>query len=145
LIGFSLLVFGDKIGDSPKIKKQNMIYFTGSLPLVSGFYIINYEREVVTGDRGSLNLAAGYGGFSNMGVAGNASIVSANYISGVKKHHFEADLGISFHKNTAPNTNLETFPYVNAGYRIQKRGKPSLFRFGVGFPMILYTSIGFAF
>jgi hypothetical protein len=80
-----------------------------------------------------------------MGVAGNAAIVSANYISGVKKNHFEADLGISFHKNTAPGTNQETFPYVNVGYRIQKRGNPLVFRLGVGFPMVLYTSLGIAF
>jgi hypothetical protein len=132
--------------DTAKAKKQNFIYLTGSLPMVSGYYIAIFERELLTGKSGSLNLSAGYGGWSNWDNGGSVGLLSTHFVSGKRKHHFESDIGLMFHNDNSNFVEIAPVKFnINAGYRIQQRGKPLIFRIGVGWPMVLYTSLGIAF
>jgi len=50
-----------------------------------------------------------------------------------------------FHNDKTYIENTYVKININAGYRIQQRGKPLVFRIGVGLPMGLYASFGIAF
>ncbi len=151
--GLALLMFGFQLygvepikSDSVKVKKQNFFYFTASLPMLSGYFIFNYEREFFLGDAGTINLGIGFGGWSNWNNAGNAGLLTTNFITGKGRHHFESNIGLMYHKDRTDFVKIKPVQlYIGAGYRIQQRGKPFLFRTGIGWPYYFYAGFGFAF
>jgi hypothetical protein len=141
-------LYGSVINEPDTIKpgKENFIYFTGSLPMFSGYYTINYERELFTGKSGTINLAAGFGGWSNWNNAGSVGMITTYFILGTGKHHFDSGIGVSFHNDKSDFVKIAPVQFnIHAGYRRHERMKPFIFRAGAGWPMLLYTSIGFAF
>ena len=72
---------------------------------------------------------------------------------GANRHHFEYTAGISLHKinsasdfrGEAPRIKTVLHPAVNIGYRAQRPHKRTIFRCGVGYPEIVYTSLGIHF
>jgi hypothetical protein len=72
---------------------------------------------------------------------------------GANRHHFEYTAGLSLHRinsgsswsNTPSRIKTVLHPAVNIGYRAQRPHRRTIFRCGVGYPEIVYTSIGMHF
>lgn len=140
---------------------KNIVYASGSL---SSYFLLNYERQVSTlGDNreGSINLAVGLGGSRALdfvhtyesNIAATLTL-SSNFISGGKRNHFEADIGLVINsKEYGSGLNKKIATLINLGYRFQPRENPNLFgskkpfvfRTGIGYPYLIYLSFGFAF
>jgi hypothetical protein len=135
--------------DTTGVIKKNFIYFTGSLPMGPGYYIFNYERVLFVAPASTINLAVGYGGWNSVQGIGKAGTASVNIITGLKASHFELDFGLSFQNNRNEDAAEQRKPVLllaNAGYRLTQPGRiPFIFRIGIGYPMILYASLGFTF
>ncbi len=135
------------------------MFVSGSLSL---YYLLNYERQVFNIGKkreGCINLAIGLGGcyaidISHAGGSGTATtfIISSNFISGGNRHHFETDIGLVFNsKEFWTGFHFKTAPDISLGYRFQQKenpignNNPLVFRAGIGYPQIIYLSLGFAF
>jgi len=154
---------------SEPILTKNAVY--GTLALIN--LSINYERVIVGANAFDILLKASFGFFyvpegigekSKNGVQFLVQFImlhgrASNFIEygiGLGSWYQPADAtgiqssinGLNFGSHTSSPSSQEDlnfFPAVNLGYRHQKSLKSPIFRFGIGFPEILYFSIGYGF
>jgi len=151
------------------ILNKNSGYFTLALINLSA----NYERVIVGTNAFNILLKASFGFFyvpEGMGETSKNGVQfllqfimlhgrASNFIEygiGLGSWYQPADAtgiqssinGLNFGSHTSSPSSQEDlnfFPAVNLGYRYQKSLKSPIFRFGIGFPEILYFSIGYGF
>jgi hypothetical protein len=146
ILSLQLIGIEAYLPDTLAAKKQNYIHLTASIPIISGYYILKYERALFMGDSGAASITMGLGGWSNWDNAGNLGMFTANYIVGKGRHFFESNIGLIYHNDKSDFVKIKPLQlYLNAGYRNQKRGKPYFFRIGYGLPLRLNFGFGFAF
>ena len=111
---------------------------------------LNYERKLLTFEKGYLFGRVGAGYWADWAILGANVKFHLSYISGKKNSHLEFDLGVRYRGEFVYSsfikpggfTNGDMLPIVNIGYRFQKPGRPFVFRVGVGTESIFYLSIG---
>jgi len=146
--------------------KKNVVYASIAVSNLS----INYERILVTKNVFNILFKASIGEFYFPESWGAPSYTGAQFLvqfimlHGRASNYIEYGIGLgSWYQQTGynnakesyenghslilPQTGeyIEFFPAVNFGYRYQKSGYSPVFRVGIGYPEILYVSIGISF
>jgi hypothetical protein len=134
--------------------RKNVIYAT--LGLEPGeFYgtiMVNYERKIVQFQKSfisSIWTRVGAGPWVWWTDKGTNYIGSISMLTGRKTMHFESGAGLlitynSESKSFRPLIHNRYFA-GNLGLRLQKYGRPFVFRTGIGWPEFLYISSGISF
>ncbi|MFM1999707.1 MAG: hypothetical protein RL204_1654 [Bacteroidota bacterium] len=123
--------------------KTNSIY--GNLG-IGGLYLTatGYYERIIFKPFEKRNISplvkVGYGGYAEWAGRGDYFVARTGILTGIKKHHFETSIGITYYYKYDM-----VWPSILAGYRIQKPNSPFLFRTGIGFPEALYVGIGLSF
>ena len=169
LVLFSLFLFSKTHSQSNSSDplKPNIVYGTYGLVTINGAY----ERLIATPKEKrfftSYWTKIGYGYWSEpFGGRGNNFSLSATALTGSKNNHFEMNLGASSFFDrlnydigvsnsmiivggsgiTPPKSDYRFIRPTGAiGYRFQKPGGHFVFRTGIGFPDVVYLSLGFCF
>lgn len=157
LTGFvtSITCFSQEAGSESVQEKKNFCYVTGGTLAFVFDVDINYERQLFTFNKGTINARISYGGFVNYGDANLEFKAAWVYLFGKNSKNLELNLGFwVLHdgklsvSNSMNNTRYfaknDFYPLVNLGYRYYKPGKPYMFRFGGGVDLI-YGSFGVVF
>lgn len=160
------LVFGQTETKTPVFLNQNIVYSTAAFGGIWGTLNLNYERQLTTTNSNffkTINLRVGGGYWATWGVKGSHFIVTPVFISGTGNNHFESSIGVTllydkssydigvsnaryFDEQIPSQTEyMNLFPSGTLGYRYQKPNGRFVFRTGVGFPDIVYLSLGVAF
>ena len=130
----------------PYIYYRNNIYAAAGYAVVTGNISINFETLLWKTD---------YSGMSSLWAKGSAGIigimmlgdlqaynVSLVGLTGHEVSHFEYSIGGAY---IVDSNSQSIIPSASVGYRYQKHDGNLIYRFGVGFPEILYASIGLSF
>jgi hypothetical protein len=151
--------------DHPEVNK-NAIQATVGFAWLMGAYNVNYERMIISFEKGTLVglwSKIGFGGWGVWSTGGPYQSVTLGILTGAEKNHFELNVGgarmynRSGYKHDQDINNYLSEPqpqksdYVNiklvgtAGYRYQKPNGNFLFRCGIGYPETSYVGFGVAF
>ncbi len=121
------------------------IHFSATPPLVSGMYIVSFEKRIAGLNNGT-SFVSGmvHGGYvgSNMGWSGFLLAFAPDINLGRSRRYFEFSPGIALLMSEQSDRN-EVHPWLHLGYRSQKPGKSGVFRTGIGYPTIIYLGYGF--
>jgi len=146
---FAIVSFSQKnVADTLKHKIHTSALY-GSLGFgpIYGNVIGNYEimlverPDKVFKTRG---LRVGFGAWELWEDFGWTSLVSYTCFTGAGNRHLELGIGATYMEFLSTN-GFFVFPATNIGYRYQKPGGRLIFRTGLGFPEILYASLGYRF
>ncbi len=151
------------------LRKNAVHALIGYLPAPYFAYDVSYERMLFDIRKGILNsiwAKASWGGWGTWGEGGNFQRLGMSMLSGAGAGHIEINLGmvrrydrvgyddasyIYDPQNGRIPTSVEKSDYVSfapsgaIGFRFQQPGGHFLFRFGIGYPEMIYLGLGVAF
>lgn len=146
LIAVLKITSNQVFAQSDKTEARNFIYFSASPPLISGFYAVSYERNLLGTNASRLNISLQGSIINNMGYSGSSIAALPVLLLGKNKHYFESNIGmIVYFENNSTEKTFDADPVITLGYRNHSMGSNTLFRTGVGYPYLLYLGFGFAF
>lgn len=147
LILFAISLCISAFAQEPEKTNKNAVYFTfGCSPFLTAN--ISYEHKVWEPGHDLFNqiwIKGNVGAWAFvLGGEGYNTAVTAQVLSAGKLVHWDMGLGISYFTlmDLSP---VNILPAGNLGLRLQKKKNSPIFRFGIGFPEILYASLGYAF
>ncbi len=138
--------------DSTKLNTQAITINFGATWVYNSVFV-NYETKdfLKKNLKHDLKISTGFGFWNasviskNTGAMFNAQV---NYIRGAKKHHFEADGGVSIYldKGVEPKaiSYIGVIPRIFIGYRYQKPSGGFLFKSGIGGLEVLQIAVGYS-
>ncbi len=147
-MAFQVVSVGQSTDDnfSSVKSKKNFIYGTvGAMPNI--VYDLNYERQVASSYKSSINLRLGYGGNESLVGIAKMALLSTHFIYGLNASRVEFGLGLAYLFDIQRmnfNNETEVQPVANFGYRYVQQNGPFVFRIGAGWPECIYASVGFA-
>lgn len=116
---------------------------------------IDAEQTLIILPRSSFNLRIGYGFWSGWAGSGDNIYLSGKYLSGRKKSHLEADLGLKVIIDDCCNGSwladrnniysVDYVPLINIGYRYEKPDGGLIFRIGAGLESFVNIGLGYKF
>ncbi len=142
--------------------RSNAFYSSAIFVGQTGGLGINYERFLIQRNQKVFNAITGticIGGFSDGNFYGCSRLTA---FIGRSRNYFEFGWGVTiFYDRDQYSTDKQQsqfngsepikkdyvglWPAMAIGYRYQEENKPTLFRFGIGYPEMLYMSVGFKF
>ena len=133
---------------------NHTITFELSNTVAYGTLSLNYESVdfLKKSDKHIAKFSLGFGRWSselwesNTGFQFNSNFI---YLFGANSHHFEADLGLTYHFDKGLEKSkyayIGTIPNVFLGYRFQKPEKHFMFKIGAGWYELIQAGIGYSF
>jgi len=132
--------------------KKNVVYGSVGGYVFWGAANGNYERLILERKDDFFKtylIKVGIGGFFTYELAMNTFVTSLTALTGSKNRHLELSIGTAIlfgsYKLNDPYNPISLTPAGALGYRFQSPKKHFVFRMGVGFPEVIYLSLGFSF
>jgi hypothetical protein len=156
LLSTILLFLFNLWGYSQKDSSSNKIHYT-TVSVSIGYieWHIDAEQTLIILPGSSINLRLGYGFWSGWAGSGDNIYLSGKYLSGRKKSHLEADLGLKVIIDDCCNGSwladrrniysVDYIPLINIGYRYEKPDGGLMFRIGAGLESFINLGLGYKF
>ena len=145
LILFAMILFASGFAQEPEKENKNAVYLTvGSIFIID----ISYERMIWNPNRnllGELRLRGSVGYMSTFYNPGHNARLTVHALSAGEVLRWDFGAGVIIYPEYNYTRPFELSIACSAGMRIYDKSNSLLLRFGIGFPELLYISLGYAF